>query len=222
MLATLESATVIGVEACRVHVEIDVSTGIPHFQLVGLPDASVRRAVTACEPPSGIRGSTSPSIGSLLISLPATSGRPVPPSTCRSRSACSPPPASSRAPTSPASFTWASCRLTARFSRREACCRLPPRPAARRTRAAAPLRQLCRSGGRLWLAPASGANAARGRRTAESVATLNGRPTLCPVARSRPSARGARRRPSPISLICTAKPSLAAHSRWRPPAATTS
>ena len=44
MLATLESATVIGVDACRVHVEIDVSTGIPHFQLVGLPDASVRES----------------------------------------------------------------------------------------------------------------------------------------------------------------------------------
>ena len=44
MLATLESATVIGVDACRVHVEIDVSNGIPHFQLVGLPDASVRES----------------------------------------------------------------------------------------------------------------------------------------------------------------------------------
>ena len=44
MLATLESATVIGVDACRVHVEIDVSGGLPHFQLVGLPDASVRES----------------------------------------------------------------------------------------------------------------------------------------------------------------------------------
>ena len=44
MLATLESATVIGVHACRVHVEIDVSGGLPHFQLVGLPDASVRES----------------------------------------------------------------------------------------------------------------------------------------------------------------------------------
>ena len=44
MLATLESATVIGVNACRVHVEIDVSGGLPHFQLVGLPDASVRES----------------------------------------------------------------------------------------------------------------------------------------------------------------------------------
>ena len=44
MLATLESAIVIGVDACRVHVEIDVGPGIPHFQLVGLPDASVRES----------------------------------------------------------------------------------------------------------------------------------------------------------------------------------
>ena len=44
MLATVESATVIGIDACRVHVEIDVSFGLPHFQLVGLPDASVRES----------------------------------------------------------------------------------------------------------------------------------------------------------------------------------
>ena len=44
MLATIESATVIGVEACRVHVEIDVSRGFPTFQLVGLPDASVKES----------------------------------------------------------------------------------------------------------------------------------------------------------------------------------
>ena len=44
MLATIESATVIGVDACRVHVEIDVSRGFPSFQLVGLPDASIRES----------------------------------------------------------------------------------------------------------------------------------------------------------------------------------
>ena len=44
MLATVESATVVGIEACRVHVEVDVSFGLPHFQLVGLPDASVRES----------------------------------------------------------------------------------------------------------------------------------------------------------------------------------
>ena len=44
MLATLESATVIGIEACPVQVEVDVSFGLPHFQLVGLPDTSVRES----------------------------------------------------------------------------------------------------------------------------------------------------------------------------------
>jgi magnesium chelatase family protein len=44
MLATIESASVIGVDACRVHVEIDVSRGFPTFQLVGLPDASIRES----------------------------------------------------------------------------------------------------------------------------------------------------------------------------------
>jgi magnesium chelatase family protein len=44
MLATIESATVVGVEACRVHVEIDVSRGFPTFQLVGLPDTSIKES----------------------------------------------------------------------------------------------------------------------------------------------------------------------------------
>lgn len=44
MLARLDSATVIGVDACPVHVEVDVSFGLPHFHLVGLPDASVRES----------------------------------------------------------------------------------------------------------------------------------------------------------------------------------
>lgn len=44
MLATIESATVVGVDACRVRVEIDVSKGFPHFQLVGLPDASIKES----------------------------------------------------------------------------------------------------------------------------------------------------------------------------------
>jgi len=44
MLATIESATVIGVDAFRVHVEIDVSRGFPTFQLVGLPDTSIKES----------------------------------------------------------------------------------------------------------------------------------------------------------------------------------
>ena len=44
MLATLRTAAVFGVEACPVHVEVDVSFGFPAFTMVGLPDASVRES----------------------------------------------------------------------------------------------------------------------------------------------------------------------------------
>src|SRR5204862_4228028 len=37
-------AAVFGVEACPVHVEVDVSFGFPSFTMVGLPDASVRES----------------------------------------------------------------------------------------------------------------------------------------------------------------------------------
>ena len=44
MLACLRTAAVFGVEACPVHVEVDVSFGMPRFTMVGLPDASVRES----------------------------------------------------------------------------------------------------------------------------------------------------------------------------------
>src|SRR5437660_11871055 len=44
MLASLRTAAVFGVEACPVHVEVDVSFGLPGFTMVGLPDASVRES----------------------------------------------------------------------------------------------------------------------------------------------------------------------------------
>ena len=44
MLARLRTAAVFGVEACQVDVEVDVSFGMPHFVMVGLPDASVRES----------------------------------------------------------------------------------------------------------------------------------------------------------------------------------
>jgi magnesium chelatase family protein len=44
MLASLRTAAVYGVEACPVHVEVDVSFGLPTFTMVGLPDASVRES----------------------------------------------------------------------------------------------------------------------------------------------------------------------------------
>ena len=44
MLASLRSAAVFGVEAYPVHIEVDVSFGLPHFSMVGLPDATVRES----------------------------------------------------------------------------------------------------------------------------------------------------------------------------------
>ena len=44
MLARLRTAAVFGVEACHVHVEVDVSFGFPRFTMVGLPDTGVRES----------------------------------------------------------------------------------------------------------------------------------------------------------------------------------
>jgi magnesium chelatase family protein len=44
MLACLRTAAVFGVDVCPVHVEVDVSFGLPAFTMVGLPDASVRES----------------------------------------------------------------------------------------------------------------------------------------------------------------------------------
>ena len=44
MLAGIESATLLGVEGRRVLVEVHVSSGIPGFTVVGLPDAACREA----------------------------------------------------------------------------------------------------------------------------------------------------------------------------------
>src|SRR5712691_1243614 len=44
MLARLRTAAIFGVDACQVHVEVDVSFGMPRFTMVGLPDASVRES----------------------------------------------------------------------------------------------------------------------------------------------------------------------------------
>lgn len=44
MLASMRSAAVFGVDAYPVHIEVDVSFGLPHFTMVGLPDATVRES----------------------------------------------------------------------------------------------------------------------------------------------------------------------------------
>jgi magnesium chelatase family protein len=44
VLSSLRSAAVFGVDAYPVHVEVDVAFGLPHFSMVGLPDATVRES----------------------------------------------------------------------------------------------------------------------------------------------------------------------------------
>jgi magnesium chelatase family protein len=44
VLASLRSAAVFGVDAYAVHIEVDVSFGLPKFNMVGLPDATVRES----------------------------------------------------------------------------------------------------------------------------------------------------------------------------------
>ena len=44
MLARVRSASVVGLDAVPVDVEVDVSPGIPTFAVVGLPDTAVREA----------------------------------------------------------------------------------------------------------------------------------------------------------------------------------
>ncbi|MCK4324048.1 MAG: ATP-dependent protease, partial [Armatimonadetes bacterium] len=55
MLARVNSAAVIGVDACAVQVEVDISRGLRSFTTVGLPDAAVRESRERVE--SAIRNS---------------------------------------------------------------------------------------------------------------------------------------------------------------------
>ena len=41
MLAHVQSSAVLGIDAYTVHVEVDVSNGLPIMAVVGLPDAAV-------------------------------------------------------------------------------------------------------------------------------------------------------------------------------------
>jgi magnesium chelatase family protein len=44
MLAQVTSCAVVGLEGELVHVEVDISRGLPSWTLVGLPDAAVRES----------------------------------------------------------------------------------------------------------------------------------------------------------------------------------
>ncbi len=44
MISKVFSACVAGVDSCRVDVEVDISSGLPSFSVVGLPDAAIRES----------------------------------------------------------------------------------------------------------------------------------------------------------------------------------
>ena len=44
MTATVRSATVVGVEAVPIWIEVDIARGLPQFTVVGLPDSGVRES----------------------------------------------------------------------------------------------------------------------------------------------------------------------------------
>ena len=44
MLAIINSCSLLGADAYMVRVEVDVSKGMPAFDIVGLPDAAVRES----------------------------------------------------------------------------------------------------------------------------------------------------------------------------------
>ena len=59
MLARCQSASLLGLEACPVTVEVDLAPGLPGLQLVGLPDVAIqesRERVRAALRNSGFRG----------------------------------------------------------------------------------------------------------------------------------------------------------------------
>src|SRR5512141_2698524 len=70
MLARVHSAAVVGIDARVLDVEVDVSAGLPCFNIVGLPDTSVREArerVRAALRTGGVR----PIRGALCLALAA-------------------------------------------------------------------------------------------------------------------------------------------------------
>ena len=44
MVTMIQSAGLTGIQGCRVVCECDLSNGLPRFDIVGLPDASVKEA----------------------------------------------------------------------------------------------------------------------------------------------------------------------------------
>jgi len=105
VLACLRTAAVFGVEACPVHVEVDVSFGMPSFTMVGLPDASVRESRDRVRSAIRNSGFEFPAHRITVNLAPADVRKAGHRSICQSRSGSSPLKALSR---DARSATWCS------------------------------------------------------------------------------------------------------------------
>jgi len=60
VLAKVYSCAVVGLEGVPVEVEVDISQGLPSFQIVGLPDAAVQESKERVRPAVRNSGFTFP------------------------------------------------------------------------------------------------------------------------------------------------------------------
>ena len=207
MLATVHSATLLGVEGQLVAVEVHVANGLPGYTVVGLPDAAGRESrerVRAALLSSDIEW---PNSGSPSTSRPPRCARPAPASSSRSRSRSCSARTSSRPGASTASASSASSASTAPSAR---C----PARSCSPTRSPAPASRPCSSRPRTTREAALVPGPARPQRTEprELRECLKGE---APVARSRPA-----RRPTPPTRRTrssrTARPRRGPRPRHRP------
>ena len=123
VLARLRSASLFGIEASLVEVEVDVSFGLPTFNMVGLPDSSVRESRDRYGAPFGTPVSSFLPIESRSISRPPTFVSVARRMTSRSRLGYSPRAGSSHSASMPTCYSSASCRSMERSSQSAASCR---------------------------------------------------------------------------------------------------
>ena len=92
MLASIPSAVLFGARGHRVTVEVHVAWGFPAFNIVGLPDESIREARDRVRAAVMSSGQPWPSQKITVNLAPSRIARPDPGSISRSPSACSSPP----------------------------------------------------------------------------------------------------------------------------------
>ena len=79
MLAMAQSCAVVGLEGYIVQVEVDISPGLPAFNIVGLPDAAVQEAREQVRAPLRNSGCEFPSQVAILAKLDFSRWRSSPP-----------------------------------------------------------------------------------------------------------------------------------------------